>query len=185
MADPVVSVIVPCRDETELANVFRWPDWAEMLFQFEEGIGSARNAGVARATTPILVFMDADVKLSGDLETVMLIPGDIDAAFTAEKHEYNGPNKWTTFAVYGYNLLVSTYRLSSVYGLPSLPMITQASLMACHRNFFRPFTDDKQEDVRWGEQFPQVRLLPITSEFLRPQTNPLEWRRRRGEGISS
>jgi glycosyltransferase involved in cell wall biosynthesis len=182
MTDPLVSVIVPCADSTELANVFRWPEWAETLFQFEPGIGAARNAGAARAKAPVLAFMDADVKLWGDLEHVASIP-DMDAVWTPEMYLYDGDDKFTQMGVLGLNLLGEAVRQAGSGFLSKLRRETVASLLVCPKKFFRPFDDEKNEDVRWGLKFPRVYPLPIRVEFLRPWTGPMNWRRRRGEPV--
>jgi hypothetical protein len=179
---PLVSVIVPCRDETELTSVFRWPDWAEMLFQFEEGIGNARNAGAKRAKADRLVFMDADLKLSGDLTSVLLIRDDEDVAYTANGYLYSGDDLYTQLSVFALRLVQFAAEAPEAVSPLKLPRLTHG-LMACHRNFFHEFDLDKLEDVRWGPKFKAVVPLPIRIEFTRPLTNPLEWRRRRGEPI--
>jgi glycosyltransferase involved in cell wall biosynthesis len=178
---PLASVIIPCRDESETAHVFQWPGWAEMLYQFEPGIGSARNAGVKRARSDRLVFMDSDVKLSGDLASVILIPDYMDVAWTAQDYRYNGEDMWTKIAAVSMSMLSALE--NNPWDIP-VPVFAQASFMACHRNYFRPFDDQRLEDLRWGAQFPKVGRLPVFVDFARPLTKSLDWRRRRGEMIA-
>ena len=177
MSDPLVSVIIPCRLDEDLTEIFRWPDWAEMLFQFEDGIGTARNAGAELARAPILAFTDADVRLTGALESVATIP-DIDAAWTADRWDYTGPEDFWSRA--GVTLLNGISELA--YAGVGRRMV-HASLMVCRKRFFRPFEDLKQEDVRWGDNFPVVYPLPVMATWLRKDSGPIEWRRRRGQPV--
>ena len=182
MSDPLVSVIIPCRLDEDLTEIFRWPDWAEMLFQFEDGIGTARNAGAELARAPILAFTDADIRFHGDLSNVPGIP-EIDAAWTVEGYEYNGYDYWTKLGVLSLNILSEFSRNSDEPWPIRVDRMTQSALMVCYKRFFRPFTDEKLEDLVWGSKFPRVFPLPLRAELTRPWTNPVEWRRRRGQPV--
>jgi len=166
-----VSIIVPCHDsETPWQTRFPWPPGFEVLFQFQSTIASARNAGAARARGKVLAFCDADIEVVGDLKCLYGVLPDWNLAWTVERREFHGYDRWTDLGVEFLNL-------ASLLGYPQT-----VGFMACHRIHFRPFLESPGEDVIWGQSFPAIRTLPLKAVLLRPFSGPLVWRERRRTG---
>jgi glycosyltransferase involved in cell wall biosynthesis len=91
-APHVIVVDDGSTDDATLAALDALPDQVDVVRQANAGVCAARNAGLARASTPYVLFLDADDRLVPDALRVLRGPLDADPslAFTYGRFRFFG-----------------------------------------------------------------------------------------------